>query len=718
MSSPALTSTLPRSRVRSSAAAGHVVVLLASCAAFAEQPLVGRLLLPDVGGSIVAWTTTVVFFQTSLIAGYLLAGLLERTASRWAVLLLLGVLAGPLVLTAPWLGEGPGTVVTRLVLVAPGYVALTAVPILMGLRDRIVNPGGNPYRLSATSNAGSLLGLALGLLATEVTLLANARIAWWAVTAVALVGAVWLLLGTSITRRPHLPEAVRQRVSAVARWRWLAFSALASAVLVSYTTWLGEQTVVMPLLWVMPLAIFLGLYAFAFAMRPARRPWPSVVAVGVAMLAALIGPVAPDVVVGILVSVPVFGVATWATLRRLESATPDGIHLAAFWIHVAIGGAIGGALATFAAPLLLPDTWEAPALLLLALALVPSAAASRRLRVALLAAGVGFLLLVAVVLVRVADGDGIGAAFSPEVMVVLVAAAAVTLTAAAFDRRAALVVALVAAVALPVAQLRDSSVIDRGRTFFGSWEVIDTGDGTRLLVSSGTIHGSQLAGRAGQASSYYGEATGIGQLVGLLREEPGWTDAKVTGIGMGAGTVAAWSEPGQQWTFLEIDPDVIDLARDYFTYLRDAPAEVDVVEGDGRIEAARLPARSQELLILDAYQGDSVPTHLLTREACELYDRTLVPGGAIAVHVSNHHLRLAPVVASCADAIGMTALMYTNAPVEPTADSAGSSASQWVVVTANDALLAAATASGWVPIPDRVVWTDEKTPLLGIVRFD
>ena len=703
-------------RARRAPVSGHVVVLLASCAAFAEQPLVGRLLLPEVGGSIVAWTTTVVFFQSALIAGYLLAGYLERKPPRWGLVLLIGVLAGPLVLTAPWLSEGPGAIATRLVLIAPGYIALTAVPILMGLRDRLVSPGGNPYRLSATSNAGSLLGLALGLAATEVALLSHARLVWWLVCTLALAGATWLLLGTRITR-PRDLAAGAAVVATAGRLRWLGYSALASAVLVAFTTWLGEQTVVMPLLWVLPLAIFLGLYSFVFAVPGARRGWPSVVAVALCMVAALVGPVAPGVVVAVLVTIPVFGVATWAVLRRLEAAKPDGIHLAAFWIHAAVGGAVGGALATFAAPLLFPDNWEAPALLLVSVALVPAVAGDRRLRIALLVGGIVFLALVAVVLVRVADGAAVADAFSPEVTVVLVSSAAVALTAAAFDRRTAVVVAVVAAVALPVVQLRDGTVVDRGRNFFGSWEIVDAADGRRLLVSSGTIHGSERRDQPGRATTYYGAATGIASVVRLLEDDEGWGSARVAGVGMGAGTVSAWSRPGQQWTFLEIDPDVIRIAAEDFTYLDASAADVTVVEGDGRISLDGLPDGSQQLLILDAYQGDSVPTHLLTSEACALYQRKLAAGGAIAVHVSNRHLRLAPVVAACAEANGMRALTLTNEYVAPDSSSAGSTGAEWVLVTANAGLLADAEDEGWSAVPDRVLWTDERTPLLGIIKL-
>jgi hypothetical protein len=690
--------------IRQSRAIGHAVVFVASAAAFAEEPLVGRLLLPDVGGSIVAWTTTIVFFQVALVTGYLLAAILERKPPSYSLLLLLGICAGPLLLTPILLGDGATGVATRLALIAPGFIALTSVPILMSLRDRSLSADGNPYRLSATSNAGSLLGLAAGLAATELVDLSAARLMWWLAASIALCSAVWLLLSTRLAPPEAGPGSARDApASRRNRLAWLAYAALASALLVSFTTWVGEQTVVMPLLWVVPLALFLTLFAFVFAVPRTVRGWPLLVAMTGCLVAMLVTGSGSLNAVGIGFAFLVFAIGLWASLRRLEESKPEPRQLASFWILVGVGGAAGGAAATFLAPLLLPDTWEAPALLFVSLALLHRAPTSRPLRL--------ILMLATTIVVAVA--------LTSDAPPMLAVGALVAVLAIGIGRTTALIVALVGTVLLAMMGFADQTVVDRGRNMFGTWKVLEAADGTRLMLSSGTVHGSQPPPGPlhDLPSTYYTAGTGLGATMRILQARRGWSELRATLIGLGVGAISPWSAVGQEWTYIEIDPDVIDFAQSDFSYVADAAASVTLVEGDGRVQLEALPDDSQDLIVLDAYQGDSIPTHLLTDEAFALYRSKLAPGGVIVAHVTNRYLDLAPVVASSSAANGLTALAFTNPDQPGTAQQPSTSAARWVLATDDPDAIAAARKQGWQPVAGRQEWTDERTPLLPTLNF-
>ena len=735
--------------LRSSSILGYVTVFFASMAAFMQQPLVGKMLLPVVGGSIAAWTTVLVAYQCALIAGYLVAARLLSGSSRRAWLVLLGVCSGPLLLV-PISGDGVASLLGSIVLVLLGYTALATLPILLAHRESLLPGETRPYRLSAVSSAGSFAGLFTGLLVMETLDLSVARYVWWMVASASLFLGAWLVSGVSrrepvstsvdtleettlgptiVGTEPSKPLAdftiedlaVLDKVLQAGRgehsrwfenpvWGWLFFSGMASALLVAFTTWLNTSTVVLPVLWILPLSVFLALFSFVFAVAPSRRTWPSIIAAGTVLL-AMVGLGNSDrlTLTSVLWMVPLYGASIWAVLRGLERRKPEPARLASFWVAVAVGGALGGAASSFLAPALFPDVWEWPMLLMVGLGFVPQLSKlSFTQRLPLYAS----LLVVPLTVEAVARGNMSSGTLMLSLCLIVVCVAL------ASGPKAGVAVAVLFAFFVPYVLMPGSHILARGRDLYGTWSVTQEKNGTIDFYDSGTLHGSQSPDEPGRLASYYSTSSGFASTLSLMRNtDPAWArNGHVTVVGMGVGVVAAAASAGQRWTFIELNPNVVTAANQFFTFLSDAKGRgilIDTRVGDGRLEAARMPAGSENLVVLDAYQGHTVPTHLLTSEAFAVYKGLLLPGGAIVANATNRNLNIVPVLAASAEANGMTALVKTDeSPTTP-----GAVPSKWVLASSDAAVLEQARASGWKDIEERVTWTDERTPTLPVLAL-
>jgi hypothetical protein len=282
--------------------------------------------------------------------------------------------------------------------------------------------------------------------------------------------------------------------------------------------------------------------------------------------------------------------------------------------------------------------------------------------------------------------------------------------------------ALAVAAVLAVTLITGSQGLFADRTFFGVSRVIDDGNGHHVLLSGLTVHGIERVGPGGgaQPMSYYHPTGPAGQAFAALRAS-GHSVAAVAAIGLGAGSLAAYARPADRFTFYEIDPVVIRIARDpaLFTFLSDAMAPVEVIEGDGRLRIGEAPDASYDLIVLDAFSSDAVPAHLLTREAFGLYLSKLRPGGAILVHVTNTYLDLRSVVRGAAGALGLAGLAMEDRDLS-NAGPGDKEASDWAIVAPEAATLAALAADPrWRPLDDggrRVLWTDDFSDLLGVIR--
>lgn len=673
---------------------------------FLVQPLAGKHLLPAFGGSPAVWTTCQVFFQLALLGGYALAHGAERLGPRrqpfalFALLALgLGALAvGALLFGAPLLAPptpGTGSSSTQIgavlaVLLAgfalPYTVLATNGPTVQALYAR-ARPEGSAYRLAALGNLGSLAGLLGYPLVVEPrlalpgqALLFTAGFALWAI-------ALGLSIHEAKGAKPLRTDGGAEGGAGFGGpLFWGALSAVGSALLVVTTTQLCLDVASAPFLWVAPLALYLLTFVLAFELK---RPLPRA---GLALLSlvsifAVIGALANPYAwslgqqVAALLSSLFLG-ALWLH-SELARAKPGTSRVTGFWLAVSAGGALGGAAAGLLPPLLLSRFVElqltlplVPALGALALALDPSAFPGRPAVRAIVAGGGGLLAL------------GLGLAL--------------------------------ARVLLP-----SPDTIELRRGFFGTLRVADETRGdvqARVLYHGRIRHGVQLRGPAGPRTptTYYCASSGLGVALRARREALG-RPLRVGAVGLGAGTLAAWSTPGDRFRVYEIDEAVVALAAGpeaRFDFVREARGTIEVVVGDARrLLQQELDAGQGgefDVLVLDAFSGDAVPAHLVTQEAFALYERHLAPGGLIAAHVSNLHLTLDEVARGGLEAAGLSArLLEDDVPPE------NCDLSVWVLAArTGPELLAPVVAEVTKPFERGagLVWTDRQSDLLGALK--
>jgi hypothetical protein len=730
---------------------------LSAALLFVVQPLFGRLALPVLGGSPQVWATTLVFFQAALLGGYFYAHALQRVSVRVQGLVHVGaLLAGasflPLHLATSSMPsvDAPATwlLATLAASVGMPFVVLAAHAPLLQRWYAARFPGRDPYPLYVASNAGSLTGL-LGypfVLEPALTLSQQAR-AWTAGYALLAAG---VLLAVHGLRRSATVAAASEDPQPVARagslldapeaatpspraWAaWIAYAAVPSALLVTVTTQITTDFAALPMMWVPPLALYLVTFMFAFAARPRVAP-PVALRIGTVALIAL---------AALAYAVPARGALpyTFAVLAAFFAAAlalhvelvrrrPAPAHLTKFYLAMSLGGALGGAAAALLPPLVFAQAHERPVILVAAAVLVALAAArepgrpapSRVIRWlqglrARPLADLGFALLCAALV-----GSYVLARrqFAGTAELVLAGLAALAIAAAAYAARRRPARAAVAFAALLLAAggwrlVADTGTAWRGRSFHGSYRVVVNPE-RRMLLHGTTLHGAQSAidYYARTPMTYYGPASGAGAVLAT-------TAARTVGVvGLGTGAMACWARPGQRWTFFEIDPLMVHLARDtgLFTYLRECTPDARIVLGDARLTLAREPAGSYDLIAIDAFSSDAIPLHLLTAEAFASYRARLATGGQLLVHVSNRHLDLVPVVAAVARAQRWR--MRTKQDAGNTRPGLYFTPSTWIWLAAPE--MAAPGAAGWEPWPqDRPlprVWTDDyANPLVALKR--
>ena len=705
-----------------------LTAFLGAALLFVVQPMVTRFVLPRFGGSATVWSTSSLFFQVVLLLGYVYVHVatnrLRRRAQIWVHLAVLLVPLLALPVAAPSLGGEGGYPALRL---------LAILTVMIGLPFAVLSTTGplvqrwyswtpaarndDPYFLFAASNLGSFGGLlAYPLVIERALTLDQQRIAWSVafVVLLVLVAACGVVAVRSPARAPvasAAPSAADHeadpRPSRRVQLTWLGLAFLPSALLLAVTSHISTDVAAVPLLWVVPLAIYLATFVIAFA-RTSRTVHPMLVraAGAVAALALLVSVLTVVVPIGVAVAVDL-AVLTLVALvahSRLAAMRPSVEHLTRFYLVVALGGAAGGLLNGLVAPLVFDRVWEYPGALVASLLLgvgVLGVAGTRLTRRYGRPQGVALLSLLlamgGLVLVGVAP-EAIGTWWVlPLCLVALVAAwraAGQPLSVAGGMVLLVIIVTLV----------RGVGTIETTRTFYGSHRVSSDGVTQRLLHGN-TVHGSQLLADPTEPTLYYGRSGPLGQALSVIRP----TSTAV--VGLGAGTIAAYGEPGDAMTFYEIDPEVDVIARDprLFTYLRDTQASVTTVVGDGRLQLAKAPAGGYDVIVLDAFSSDAVPVHLLTEEAFDVYASRLAPDGALLVHISNRYLDLEPVVAASADHLGWDTSVGRNPePVAPATEA------QWVLVTANPAWTSAARGlDGWRPAgPHRLTWTDDYSSVL------
>lgn len=738
-----------------------VTVFAAAWLVFWVQPLAVRGVLPVLGGSPAVWNTAMVFFQAALLGGYALAHLLARRATSAGQLAVLGCLWAGVALTAPigelrLLGETPhglppalwllGTLAGALGLAFVAASSLTPLVQSWLARAGAGAASADPYFLYAASNAGSAGALlAFPFLLEPFFGLDGQAWAWSAATfALApLLFLLWRAAAAGDPRRPHsragasvraangdavagdaaVPVDARAATPLASPVRILALAAVPSALLLGVTRYLTTDVAAVPLLWIVPLALYLATFVHAFARRrlvPQR------------LLARLLAPALIALVVLYLFSrtafafglvhLLVFALAALYCHGALARLRPPAADLTRFYLLVSTGGLLGGMLVALVAPLVFTDVYEYPIAVAAVAALLPAARVTLR-RGHWVAAAVALGVVVAGLAVVLAGAGGDGG-LSPLALGACVAALALAAPALLVlrARPALLAGALLAVFLVPtlVARSIGDEHIARERTFFGVYRVVESGS-LRTFYHGTTLHGAERRlpdGTVESRTTYYGTRAPYGELLASLARRP---EPLVLGLaGLGTGSLACYARPGDEVRIYEIDPAVVRLAREHFSALRDCAPDAAVVIGDARLALAREEA-AFDFLALDTFTSDAIPVHMLTLEAFRSYVRALAPQGLLAVHISNRHLDLEPVLAAIADRTGLAGRIKRYSAPDEHEESLASSSSNVVVLARDEATLEALDLdAGWVPLgpPDRVrVWTDDYTSIVPLLRW-
>ena len=703
---------------------------------FGLQPIVARAVIPALGGAPSVWTTCVLFFQGALLLGYLYAHLLGRAGglrvqavAHAAVL----VAAAALLPASPGesriLAEMAGADATHpvgsllrmlTVSVGPAAFAISATgPLVQAWLAR--GPRVDPYHVYAFSNAGSLLALIAYPMAIEPysplpsQFAAWTRAYWLFVAGMALCAVV--TLRSALTREsPARESRFRSVTPAATRFTWVILAAIPSSLMLGVTSYLSTDIAAIPLLWVVPCALYLLTLIASFsrhlalATRGAALALPIVVPALLAQTALAPSPAALFMGLQLIA----FVVAATACHAALAARRPPAQELTGFYVWIAVGGVLGGAINTVLAPAVFASVVEYP-LMLLAGLVIPSFCFGRShwrsgKRYAVVAAS-GTALCLMVLLIP---------DLTPSARMVV--AAGVPLALCFASRHPAAQAGVVAALlAVPFVQRNTrEDVLFQARSFFGVHRVLSVDQGaSRVLQHGTTVHGRQMREWPREPAGYYQRAGPFGDVDAVSRAAARLRRVGVAGLG--SGILAAYANPSEDWTFFEIDPVVERIARTdtYFTYLRDCGAPCRVVLGDARVSLRAAAADAFDLLAFDVFSSDAIPTHLLTREAIAEYKRTLRPGGLMAFHISNRYLRLAPVVHAAAAANGLASLGRSHR-ADAEDQRRGGLSSEWVVMAESPGALAPLAARGWIGLPESELpraWTDTYSNVLGVVQW-
>ena len=718
-----------------------VTILLGSFLLFLVQPMIARMALPRLGGAPAVWNSAMLVYQALLLGGYAYAHWLGRVPVRRQAVIHLAVLA----LAALWLPIGlmamqmpadaePVLWVPWLLgaSIGPLFFAISAQAPLLQRWFAAASGGRDPYALYAASNVGSFGGLLAYPLLVEPGLALNGQ-SWLWTLGYALVflavAACALLLPRKAADEPHVhatsPAPSRMRVA-----HWIALAFVPSGLMLATSSFLTTDIVAVPMLWVLPLGLYLLSFTIAFA---ARRWFADILTrfapVTILMFGGLMiaGHNANPELNALMALGLLFMVAV-GLHTHLYDLRPDPDRLTGFYLAMSVGGALGGGFAALAAPLGFDWTYEYPILILAAGLLVPQAfllplfaklwragAQGARIRVLVVALLVGLIVWLGLF----GPAEKLG-----EKVLGLLYLALALIGLFTIGKRVPFMIVLGGALFLfggyrSLAMSWEGDV--RTRSYFGVYTITDFSTQKRLAHGT-TLHGVQLEGdpvRLRTPTTYYVPGSGVGQAMQALGELYG-PAARVGVVGLGTGTLACYARPGQSWRFYEIDPAVVELARGAFRFLEACLPDARIVLGDARLRLAEAAPGSLDLLVLDAFSSDAVPMHLMTREAFATYDRVLAKNGLLLVHISNRFLSLEPVVETAAKAGGWSAAALTYHPtLAEEMDEAATS--DWIALSRSPETIAKLKARGgeWRALqttPGFTPWTDDYATILPVLR--
>ena len=658
---------------------------------FLIQPIVAKEILPWFGGSAAVWTTCLVFFQVALLAGYTYSDFTTRKLSpRAQAMLHIALLAAslavlPIIPDAGWKPAGdedPGLRILGLLLVTiglPYFLLATTGPLVQAWFARAF-PQGTVYRLFALSNLASMLALIAYPFAFEPWITTALQAKTWSVAyalfALLCAASALYSLRNAKPQTTAQDSATQAPADAPAPSRfdlvlWLALSAMGSWMLLAITNHITQNIASIPFLWLVPLALYLLTFILCFESDGwYQRSWllgPTAVILGFCAW----GLQTSEVTLDIKIAVPLYLTGLFMLCMffhgELAKMRPAPRYLTRFYRMVSLGGAVGGMFVGLVAPRIFPTYFEL---------------------------GLGFV--VAAVLATIT--------LRKQPFFVWIIPIALAGVCGYFWNK-------------QVEQLHEDTRV-MVRDFYGTLRTKDIGSadsdsGVRRLIHGVILHGEQYLKpeRRTEPTTYYGPDSGIGLAIKNTAQE----NQRVGVIGLGTGTLAVWGKAGDHYQFYDINPQVVDIAQSEFTYLKDSKAEIRISLGDARLSLEREALHDFDVLAVDAFSSDSIPVHLITKEAMAVYLNHVKPGGAIVFHVTNRFLKLAPVVKQIADELGL----YTALIVDE-ADETAFSKTDWVIVTRDKSLIekeAIAKKSGEiVTIPGLRLWTDDFNNLFQILK--
>ncbi len=710
-----------------------LTIFISAFLLFQVQPIIARYILPWYGGTPAVWTTCMLFFQVALVGGYAYAHLLRSrlTPPRQAIVhvLLLGLALAFLPITPDdaWKPAGPENAmfgIIRLLVATVGvpYLLLSATGPLLQHWFHHSRPGASPYRLYALSNLGSLLGLVTYPFAVEPLLaLRSQTVSWSALFGVFVLAGIWCAVtvfrvatgsdlaaagnptgSDDIPRESGRPPEMRRRLL------WLSLAACGSVMLLATTNQMCQNVAVIPFLWILPLSLYLASFIVCFDSERwyNRRVWIPFLVVTLAAVVYVLDLDYQGMALSIIVVISIYAAALFACCMichgELARRKPHGRYLTGFYLMVAVGGALGGVFVGMVAPYLFNGYWEfhlgiVGTFVLLGICVLPSGGKRRFVvspRVGLWAGGAAALVF------------GLGAHIYQQ----------------------------------------QHGVIEASRNFYGVLRVETWNTGTafeiRALLHGAVTHGSQyvMPDLRSYPTTYYAADSGIRAAIENhprraidhnpapaphAPENPGkgepQTGLRIGMVGLGVGTICVYARKGDVVRIYEINQDVIRLAEEYFSFLEDTEADLTHLVGDARISMEREvhAGRSHffDVIALDAFSGDAIPVHLLTREAFAIYWQLLRPDGILAVNITNDNVELSPVVRGLAAEFGKQAVWITNED-DPDNEIYGA---DWVLVTGNERFLTNEQVLSHVtewsePNPKKVIWTDDYSNLVLLLR--
>jgi SAM-dependent methyltransferase len=666
-----------------------VTIFFSAFLLFLLQPITAKQILPWFGGSAAVWTTCLVFFQTTLLLGYAYSDAVARRLSPMAqarlhiALLALSCLLLPIVPGAHWkpLGaENPSFLILGLLAATiglPYFLLSTTSPLVQAWFARRF-PGRSPYRLFALSNLASMMALLGYPFALEPWVTTRLQSHGWSAAYVAFALLTAASAWFSLREGPVIAPAAATRDSSEARpalgrqLLWVALAATGSYLLLAITNHICQNIASIPLLWIVPLSIYLLTFILCFdSTRWYRRE------IFLAMLAAALGVMAwtladTDLTHRLELQIGVFCIGLFIACMfchgELARLKPAPRYLTRFYLMVALGGAIGSALVGLLAPLVLPAYFEL---------------------------GFGLVACAALLMLQVRRTH-------PVFVILAIGAFLFSIGAAGWSIHA----------------FYENTVVAT-RNFYGVLRVQEWNAGTanyhRSLIHGTILHGTQYPSPEleRRPTTYYTQTSGIGRALESLH--PSLRPLKVGVIGLGTGTIATYGSKGDVYRFYDVNPAVVGIARRDFTFLAKSDATIEIALGDARLSLEREAPQGFDVLAIDAFSSDAIPVHLITAEALAIYRKHMKPGGIIAFHVTNRYLNLIPVVQKLAEAEGLHAVLVADDGEEPMG-----SRSDWVLLSDRETALEKEAideaAEAIEPRPDWRLWTDDFNNIVQVLK--